>query len=317
MRAVVVILGPTASGKSDLALALAQKLNGEIVNADSRQIYRRLDAGTAKPDAAERRAVPHHLLDIVEPLQSFSAAEFLRCADESIEAITSRGRLPLLVGGTGLYVRALLQGLFEGPTRSREIHERLERVADRRGLDSLWRWLQRVDPQWAGAVARSDRQRILRGLDVYLQTGVPISRQIARSQRGERYNSLKIGILWEKEELHQRIDVRAERMFVQGLEQEVRELMKLEGFEGSNAARSVGYREVIAALKGELSRAELIPRVQRATRQLAKRQMTWFRREPNVYWLRPRNGELPTMEAEDLTLQWLEGKCLHEPAELS
>lgn len=285
---VLIVVGPTASGKSELAMALAERFGGEIVNADSRQVYRGLDIGTAKPSAADRRRLPHHLYDVVAAGDAFSAASYGRQALSQIAAILSRGALPIVVGGSGLYIRALVDGFFAGPARSAATHDRLDAVAARGGLTRLYRWLARVDPIAAGRIGSGDRQRILRALDVYLQSGKTLSAHFADSPAAPfPHATLRLGIERSREELYERIERRADHMVSEGLLDEVRALAADPGFRGSNAEKALGYRSLAAHLRGEGSLGDALELLKRDTRRLAKRQATWFRRDRSIRWLRP------------------------------
>jgi tRNA dimethylallyltransferase len=283
---VLALVGPTASGKTALSLALARELGAEIINCDSRQVVRGMDIGTGKPGAEERTRVPHHLFDVVDPGEPFSAAEFARRARGLVGEIRSRGRLPILVGGTGLYLRAYARGLFEGPPRSVEIHGRLERIAERGGLPRLHRWLARRDPAWAARVGPNDRQRILRGLDVWLQSGRSVSEHIAvQPPEPEDGALLRIALEVPRGELLGRISARVRAMLEAGWLDEVRALLGRPGFAASNAATALGYRSLMEHLAGKRDLASAVEEIEIETRRLAKRQMTWFRHEPGVHWL--------------------------------
>jgi len=283
MTRVVCIVGPTASGKTALGLELAERLGGEIVSADSRQIYRRLDVGTAKPTAAERARVPHHCLDLVDAGESFDVARFRAAAAAAIAAIAARGSVPLVVGGTGLYVRALLRGLCPAPPRARALRAELEATVAAAGSAALHQRLVALDPTTAARVAPRDTVRIVRALEVALATGVPLSRWQAEHRFAERpYDTLVIGLARPTAELDARIAVRADAMVAAGFLDEVRAL----------AARgvvvdAVGYREMLACVAGRTDLATALAATVRATRRFAKRQRTWFRREPDVVWHHP------------------------------
>ena len=284
---LVILVGATACGKSDLGVALAQALDGEVVNADSRQVYRGLDVGTAKPSHAARAAVRHHLFDVAEPGEVYSAARFRADALAAIASITARGRLPIVVGGTGLYVRALRRGLFAGPGRDGRNHARLAAVAQAGGLPRLFRWLRRVDAECALRVGPSDCQRILRALDVWLQTGVPMSAHLGRRDVEDPlpYRTLVLGLERPRAELYGRIDRRVLHMLSGGLLDEVSRLWATPGFASTNAAKALGYRTFAAHLAHALTLEDAVKQVQMDTRRLAKRQCTWFRSEPQVQWL--------------------------------
>ncbi len=283
-RALVAVVGPTGSGKSGLALDLAEEFRGEVVSCDALQVYRGLHVGTAKLPLANRRGIPHHLLDEIDPDQEFSAAEYVSRAVPVIEDIAARGRLPLIVGGTGLYLRALRYGLFEGPGRLPEIRERLSKLMAKRGSSALHRILRRWDPALAARVHPNDRVRLVRGVEVALASGKPMSELMASRRRPlPGFHDILIGLRPSRDVLERRITARTESMFSSGLLEEVRRMRDAFGPE-SPAFKAIGYREALLLLSGELSEAEAKESTARATLRYAKRQMTWFRREPGVEW---------------------------------
>jgi len=283
MTRVVCIVGPTASGKSALALELADRLGGEIVSADSRQIYRGLDVGTAKPTPAERVRIPHHCLDLVDPGESFDVARFRTAAAGAIAAIAARGHVPLVVGGTGLYVRALLRGLCPAPPRAPALRAELEAAVAAEGSAALHRRLAALDPAAAARVAPRDTVRIVRALEVALATGVPLSRWQAEHRFAERpYDALVIGLARPTAELDARIAARANAMVAAGFLDEVSALVAR-----GVVVDAVGYREMLACVDGRTDVATAVAATVRATRRFAKRQRTWFRREPDVVWHHP------------------------------
>ncbi|HET7710680.1 MAG TPA: tRNA (adenosine(37)-N6)-dimethylallyltransferase MiaA [Thermoanaerobaculia bacterium] len=283
---VVVIAGPTAVGKSELAVRLAVALGGEIVNFDSVQIYKGFDIGSAKPSPAERAAVPHHLLDIVEPTAEFTAAEYARLAAPVCEEIAQRGRRPILVGGTFFYLRALLSGLPEMPPRDDAIRLRLRRISDRpRGPARLHRWLRRVDPVSAGKLAVADRHRVERALEVWLLRSRPISdTPPPSSATPDRIPAVRIALALDRQRLNETISTRVEAMYSAGLVEETRALLSRYPPDARPFA-SIGYKEAAAIVCGELSPEAGIEETKRRTRAYAKRQMTWLRSERNVHWL--------------------------------
>jgi tRNA dimethylallyltransferase len=283
---IVIIIGPTASGKTDLAIRLAEHFGGEIVNADSLQLYRGLDIGTAKPSPELRRRVPHHLIDIADPDQEFSASDFRREAAKAIADIAGRGKRAFIVGGTGLYIRALLQGLVDSPSGAGEVRLELEEEARQHGNEALLGELANVDPVSAERLHPNDLVRIIRALEVYRMTGNPISQQrSSHGFSGDYYCALKLGLTVERRELYERIDRRVERMMGDGLVDEVQTLLE-RGFSPQlKALRSIGYRHICAYLSGEYSLAEGVRLIQRDTRRYAKRQMTWFRNDKEINWV--------------------------------
>jgi tRNA dimethylallyltransferase len=284
---LLVILGPTASGKSALAITLAQKFSGEIVSCDSVAVYREFDIGTAKPTREQRVQVPHHLLDIIAPDEAFTAGDYSRRARAIIAQISGRGRLPIVVGGTGLYLRALLEGLFPGPQRSEDLRERLrERVAER-GSPYLHRILRRLDPAAATQIHPNDAPKLIRAIEVCLASRARMSE--LWTQRGRDplrgFRILRIGLNPPRELLYQRINLRAQEMFENGLVEETRALHEQYGAKPPMPLESLGYRQACQFLRGELTREQAIAAAQQGHRHYAKRQMTWFRREPDVVWL--------------------------------
>jgi tRNA dimethylallyltransferase len=281
---VIAILGPTGSGKSDLALRLAAELAGEVVNCDSLQIYRYFDIGTAKLPIDRRRGIPHHLIDILDPDQVFTAGEYARLARGILAEICARGRLPVVAGGTGFYLRALLDGLFPGPARDQALRDRLAE-RERRRPGSIHRLLRRFDPQAARRIHANDLPKLMRALEVCLLTRRPVT-EIYQEGRDELrgYETLKIGLSPPRERLYTRLDQRAEQMFQTGLIEEVRGILA-RGFPATvKPFESHGYRQAIQLLNGELSLDQAVFYAQRNTRRYAKRQMTWFRQEPGIEW---------------------------------
>lgn len=282
---LVVLLGPTASGKTALSLELAAKFNGEIVSCDSVAVYRDFEIGTAKPSAAERERVPHHCIDIVSPAQEYSAGDYQRDARAVIREITARGRMPIVTGGTGLYLRALLEGLFAGPKRSAPLRARLKRSAARHGAGWLSRVLERLDPAAAGRIHANDTPKLIRAIEVSLEARRPITEAWrAGAEPLTGYRVLRIGLSPERKALYARIDARARAMFEHGLVEETRRLMAKYGGE-RKIFDALGYRQAKQLLAGELTEVQAIEAAQRGHRNYAKRQLTWFRREPEVRWL--------------------------------
>jgi len=282
---LVAIVGPTAAGKSALAVGLAEHLDGEIVNYDSVQFFRGFDVGAGKQPTAERRGVPHHLLDCLEPDQLFTAGDYRREALRVLTDLRARAKLPVFVGGTGLYLRALLLGLFEGPPRSEELRERLRALARRRGSGHLHRLLDRLDPAAAGRIQARDTQKLLRAIEVCLLARKPLSALHARGREGLKgYRIYKIGLNPERDRLYERIDRRVKTMFAGGLMEEVRTLLARPDACRIKPLEALGYRQACAVLRGEISLEEAIRLTQMATRHYAKRQLTWLRPESDVVW---------------------------------
>jgi tRNA dimethylallyltransferase len=283
---LVVICGPTAAGKTAAALALAEQFPVEVISADSRQVYRLMDIGTAKPTALERQQVPHHLLDVVWPDEVFDAAHFVHLAVPEIDAVLQRGRLPLLVGGTGLYIRALTAGLAELPGADPVIRRRLETMADSEGNAALQRNLAAVDRESAALVHANDRVRLIRALEVFELTGRPLS--VWRREHGFRqcrYRLLKIGLTAERTELYRRIDRRAATMLAHGLVEETAALLAAGYSPQLKTLQTIGYREALRLLRGECTVPAALQELQQATRRYAKRQLTWFRGDGEVIWV--------------------------------
>jgi len=285
---IVIVLGPTAVGKSEVALHLAKSLNGEIVNADSQQVYRLMDIGTGKPSKADRERIRHHLVDIVAPNEEFNAALFRRLATESIRQIHARGRNVIVCGGTGLYLKALTRGLFEGPGQDPEVRQALEQEITANGVASLYQRLERIDPTVGSSIHPNDRQRIVRALEVYRLTGRPLSEwQKEHGFQENPFAIFKIGLLRERAELYNFINLRCERMIEEGLLEEIRGLVE-RGFDlDLKPLRSVGYRQMGQVLRGTESMNDAIEEMKQETRHLAKRQLTWFRRDDEIRWFHP------------------------------
>jgi len=284
--ALVVVAGPTGTGKSELAVRLAESLGGEIVNYDSVQIYRGFDVGSAKPPAASRARVPHHLFDIVEASDEFNAADFARLARRVCEEIASRDKRPILVGGTFFYLRALLAGLPEMPGRDEAVRERIRRLAARpRGPERLHRWLSKIDPQSGRKIAPADRHRVERALEVWVVSGRPISTwERPPADAAVEIPAAKLGLFLERQQLVAALDRRVESMYAEGLIDETRQLLE----RYPRSARpfgAIGYAEAVKVVNGELERDAAIEETKRRTRAYAKRQMTWLRAERNVQWI--------------------------------
>ena len=282
---LVVILGPTASGKTALSLSVARRFDAEIVNCDSVAMYREFEIGTAKPTAAERAAVPHHLLDFVGPTSYITAGEYARRARIVVREIAVRHRLPIITGGTGLYLRALLEGLFPGPQRSDDLRERLRSRAQRRGPEYLHRILRRLDSSASAQIHANDTPKIIRAIEVCLATRRPMTdlwREGRDPLRG--FRTLRLGLNPDREALYERINRRAAQMFENGLIAEAEGLLKKYG-PSARPLSSLGYKQALQFLRGERDQKSAIAAAQQAHRNYAKRQLTWFRREPDVHWL--------------------------------
>ncbi len=283
---LVVVLGPTASGKTALSLALAEKFDAEIVNCDSVAMYREFEIGTAKPTAAERARAPHHLLDCVEPSEPMTAGEYARRARQVLEEVKTRRNMPIVVGGTGLYLRALLEGLFPGPERSDELRARLRKMSTARGSSYLHRILLRLDPTAASRIHANDAPKLIRAIEVCLASQYKMTElwKLGRDPlRGFRI--LRLGLDPERSALYDRINQRAQKMFEDGLVEETQALLEKYGSRAGPLS-SLGYKQAVQFIRCELTREQAVQAAQQAHRNYAKRQMTWFRGEPEVFWLR-------------------------------
>ncbi len=283
---LVAIVGPTASGKSALGVFLAERLGGEVLACDSTQVHRYFSIGTAKPTAEERRGIPHHLIDLLEPHELFTAGDYRRRALEVLEALPRRERLPILTVGTGLYLRALLEGLADAPTRSETLRARLGARGERRGTPYLHRLLEHLDPAAAARIAARDRPKLIRAIEVCLLAGKPIS-EIHRAGRTglEGFAPLKLGLAPPRAALQESIARRVRGMLERGWLDEVKSLIARGIPATAKPFEFIGYRELRAHLSGEHDLAETVRAIEQATRRYAKRQMTWFRKEPGVHWL--------------------------------
>ena len=298
---LVVILGPTASGKTALSLALAKKFNGEIVNCDSVAMYREFDIGTAKPSPAERAQVPHHLFDSVDPGDEVTAGEYARRARRILEDIKSRGHLPIVVGGTGLYLRALLEGLFPGPQRCEELRQRLRRHAAKRAPQYLHKLLSRLDPATAEKIHPHDTPKLIRAIEVCLASRQKMSELWQQGRdRLVGFRILRFGLDPSRAALYRRINQRAEQMLREDLIEETRKLIEKYGISARPFA-SLGYKQAAEFLRGDLTSEQTLPTIQQAHRNYAKRQMTWFRGEPEVTWFQG-FGEDPEIQRQVVSL---------------
>ncbi len=301
MNPLPIVLGPTASGKSDLALHIAQSVGGEIVNCDSLQIYKGFDIGTAKVLEADRQGVPHHLIDVAEPSQVFTAGDYTRLARTVLREIVERRRTAVVVGGTGFYLRALLEGLFPGPSRDPDIRARLQRREHLRP-GSLHRILSRLDPTAGGRIHSNDQNKIIRALEVRLLVGKPMSELFSRGRdQLTGFRPIKIGLNPPRELLYQRLDSRATRIFEQGLIAEVRGLLAAGVPRHSKPFESLGYKQALGVIEGRLTAEQALADTQTETRRYAKRQLTWFRKEHDVRWL-PGFGQEPALQHQALEL---------------
>jgi tRNA dimethylallyltransferase len=290
---IYIIVGPTAVGKTEISLAIAREIGAEIISADSMQVYRGMDIGTAKPTPDERARVPHHLIDVADPTEEFSAGRYVQLADEAIKGITGRGKVPLVVGGTGMYIRALTEGLFEGPVADFVLREELM-GAERKEPGALYDMLKKADPQAAGKIHPSDIRRAIRALEVFQKSGKPISERQSQwgatgsdrgAGRGGRYNCKITGLTMPRPELYGRIDARVDKMFEIGLLDEVKTLRDKGCTRDLPSMHALGYKQLMAHLDGELTLGEAVHLIKRDTRHYAKRQYTWFNGQEDVQWI--------------------------------
>jgi tRNA dimethylallyltransferase len=289
---LLVIAGPTGVGKTQVAIALAEQIGGEIVGADSRQIYRYMDIGTAKPTSAERARIPHHLIDIRNPDEDYSAADYAKDASAVIGDIHARGKIPLLVGGTGLYIHAVLYGIFEGPGRDEAFRNDMYTLAKQHGAEYVHQRLSQIDPETARRLHPHDLVRIVRALEVHHLTGKPISEQQASATAPiAQYHSCFIVLTAQRDILYARINARVEQMIQQGFIEEVQGLLRRGYHTTLNAMNSVGYKEMVGYLAGKHDLPSTITLMQRNTRRYAKRQLTWFRQYQESVWICPETNE--------------------------
>ena len=302
---LAIVLGPTASGKTALSRALAERFDGEVVNFDSVAMYREFDIGTAKPTAAERGRTPHHLLDSIAPTSHVTAGEYSRQARQVLTEIKARGHLPILVGGTGLYLRALLEGLFPGPERSEKLRERLRERAESRGSSYLHRILRRLDRVAAEKIHANDTPKLIRAIEVCLASRRKMTELWQQHGRDplRGFRILRLGLDPDRQSLYDRINHRAQQMFEAGLIEETQRLVETYG-DAAGPLSSLGYKQAVQLLRGELTREQALQAVQQAHRNYAKRQMTWFRREPQVHWLRGFGDDAPIQKT---AAEWVSG----------
>ena len=297
MDRIVCIAGPTASGKTALAVELAKELDGEVVSCDSMQVYKYMDIGTAKPTAEEMQGIPHHMLSVAEPAEDFSVSRYCGMAAPIVEDILSRGKTPIIAGGTGLYMDALIRGNDFAPFPSTGVRERLEAQADREGMEAMLDWLRSVDPDCAARLHLSDRKRIIRALEVYLETGETITEHNRRTQQiPPRFSPLWLGIDYaQRADLYRRIDLRVGLMLEQGLMAEIQGLLDRGIPRKCTAMQAIGYKEFLDVLDGAVPLEAAADQVRQSSRRYAKRQLTWFRRNPAIRWL-VRRGDEPLSE---------------------
>ena len=293
MNPIICIVGPTASGKTALAVELAKELNGEVVSCDSMQVYKRMDIGTAKPTMEEMQGIPHHMIDVAEPDEDFSVSRYCCMAAPIVDDIVARGKTAIIAGGTGLYMDSLIRGNAFAPFPSTGVRERLEAQADREGMEAMLSRLSSIDPEAAARLHLSDRKRIIRALEVYLETGQTITEHNRRTQLiPPKYSPLWLGLDFDdRAELYRRIDARVDFMLDMGLIAEIQGLLASGIPPKCTAMQAIGYKEFVSALHGEETIAQAAEAVKKSSRHYAKRQLTWFRRNPKLHWLNRQTGQ--------------------------
>ncbi len=313
----ILILGPTGSGKTSLSLALGERLNGEIISCDSVAVYRGMDLGSAKPTREEQAKLPHHLIDVTDPDQPYTAGEYSRQARQAMREIVSRGHTPIVTGGTGLYLRALTLGLFPGPKRDEDLRLRLNRSQERHGAGWLHRLLKRLDPESATRIHANDTPKLIRAIEVCLAAGQTLTAAFTEGEHPGRnpltgFRLLRIGLNPPRKLLYERLNERAAAMFHAGLVEETRSL--LEQYGRVKALDALGYRQAMTVIDGISTLDEAIAAAQQGHRNYAKRQLTWFRREPDVYWI-DNFGDMPA--AQSTALQWVEDRTSNTTGRLA
>jgi len=300
VRNVIAVVGPTASGKTTLALELAIRLDSEIVSADSMQVYRGMEIGTAAPTHEEQSIARHHFVSILDPGADFSAGMFQRMAREVVENLNARGKVAVVAGGAGLYVRALIEGLFPGPEKDNAIRARLHREAEECGVPPLYARLQACDPEYAFVINANDLRRIVRALEVFELTGQPLSMLHAEHKEAAMpLDAVQVAFDWPRDELYARIDARVERMLQQGFIGEVQALLSAGYEKHLHRLRSLGYREFADYLAGRKAYDEAVEAMKQNTRRFAKRQLTWFRSDPDIYWMKAEPGRSISAYADE------------------
>ncbi len=284
---IVVISGATASGKTSLSIELAKRYNGEIISADSMQIYKKMNIGTAKPDETERMGIVHHMMDFVDPKDNFSVADYVSLAHEKIEDIRRRGKLPIIVGGTGLYIDSLVKDIdFIETTEDSRIRQELIEISEKEGAERLYSMLEEIDPEIAKQIPMNNVRKVARAIEFYKVTGITMTENNKRTrEKKSRYIPLEMAISWDREKLYKRIDMRVDIMIKNGLTDEVEALMR-DGLDSkSQSMQGIGYRQIIDYFNKKTSLDEAVEIIKRDSRRYAKRQLTWFRRNENIHWL--------------------------------
>lgn len=289
---IIVIVGPTASGKTEVALSLAKRINAQIISADSMQIYKGMDIITSKPTSLQQKSIAHHMLDILEPTENFSAAEFGIAVSKTVDKLIKKGKPPIVVGGSGLYIKAIIDGIFKGPGADLKIRKRLQKEADSKGSGFLYERLRKIDPDAAADIHPNDARRIVRALEVYEKTKIPISK-LKKDAKGlfSRYDVRIFGLKRERKDLYYRIDKRVDKMFRQGLIEEVRKLSRRNL--SQTAAQALGLKEIQGCLRGEYPKGQAKELLKRNTRRFAKRQLTWFRKDKRIIWIDVKTNDKP------------------------
>lgn len=288
MNKVIILLGPTGVGKTGVSILLAQALNTEIISADSMQIYKHMDIGTAKPSREERTMIKHHMIDIVEPWELFSTGKYISMVTPIIENLLEHGKIPIIVGGTGLYIKAMTRGIFSGPSADWTLRENLLSLEKEEG--SLYKYLKELDPMTAAKITPKDSRRIIRALEVYIKSNTGISEMQKKFTKPLPYNFIKIGITRDRKELYRLIENRVDKMFKEGLIEEVKTVTKLienamsENFSQLPSMQAIGYKEIAMYLHGDITHAEAVRIIKKGTKRYAKRQFTWFKKEERIHW---------------------------------
>jgi len=284
-RRLLAIVGPTASGKTKLGIEIAEKIESEIISADSRQIYIELSIGTAKPNPDELKKVKHHFINKLSLTEKYDVGKFVKEAMEVINQIHTKNRIPIVVGGSGLYINSLLYGIFEGPSADEEVRLHIEREFQEKGIQSLLQKLQEIDPETYDRIDKKNPRRVIRALEVFYLTGKPISKLQKEKHQSPDFEIIIYGLNWERKKLYERINQRVDQMIKQGLVEEVKEILNRYGENVNVVLQTVGYKEVIDYLKSKITYDEMMELIKRNTRRYAKRQLTWFRKDKNIQWI--------------------------------
>lgn len=287
MREIVTIVGPTAVGKTEIAIKIAEQLKGEIISADSRQVYKYLNIGTAKPTIEQRKKVVFHLVDFLEPDENYSCGDFARDAERLIAEISSRKRVPIVCGGTGLYIKALFNPLHQLPKADKSLKEKLHNLLKEKGLDYLYKKLLEIDPKWAEKIGPKDKQRILRGIEVFEIANSPLSELLKRERENPHYKPKYIGLILPRDELYSEINKRYDKMIENGLVDEVKKILNIGFKPDCYGLRTIGYKEIVRYLQGEWDLETAMEKAKQHTRNFAKRQITWFKKIPDINWYHP------------------------------